>query len=134
MSFKTSYRVFYEDTDAAGVVYHANYLKFAERARTEWLNFLGFSQHELMLKEKVVFPVYELSIKYLKPAFLDNILEVVVDLIEVKNVTMKFSQKIFHKKELLATLEVSIACCDINKKLIKFPEEIKKVFNNCIKL
>jgi acyl-CoA thioester hydrolase len=130
MSFKISCRVFYEDTDAAGVVYHANYLKFAERARTEWLRSLGFSQHKLMLEDEVVFPVYELSIKYIKPAHLDDLLDISVDIVEIKSVTMKISQKISCESRLLATLEVFIASCNLDKKPIRFPssllEKIKK--------
>lgn len=124
MHFKTSFRVFYEDTDAAGVVYHANYLKFAERARTEWLRCLGFSQHKLMLEDNVVFPVYELSIKFLKPAFLDDVLEVTLELMELNYVTMKMHQKIFCQEKLLASIDVSIASCNRDKKPVKFPKNL----------
>ena len=130
MSFKISCRVFYEDTDAAGVVYHANYLKFAERARTEWLRSLGFSQHKLMLEDEVVFPVYELSIKYIKPAHLDDLLDISVDIVEIKSVTMKISQKISCDGRLLASLDVAIASCNLEKKPVRIPssllEKIKK--------
>lgn len=124
MNFQTSYRVFYEDTDAAGVVYHANYLKFAERARTDWLRGLGWSQNKLMLEEQVIFPVYELSIKFFKPAVLDDVLTVTVELIEISYVTMRILQKIFKQEVLIATIDVGIASCNLDKKPVKFPKDI----------
>src|SRR5688572_8248036 len=65
-------RVYYEDTDAGGVVYYANYLKFMERARTEWLRRLGFSQQQLVAAQGFVFMVVEVNVKYKKPARLDD--------------------------------------------------------------
>lgn len=128
MSFQSTYRVYYEDTDAAGVVYHANYLKFAERARTEWLRSLGFSQHKLMNDEKVVFPVYELSIKYILPAKLDDLLVVTVKILQINRVTMKISQEILCENKVLATLDVSIASCNLEKKPVRFPQCLLEKF------
>lgn len=130
MTFQTNYRVYYEDTDAAGVVYHANYLKFAERARTEWLRSLGFSQHKLMNDEKVVFPVYELFIKYILPAKLDDLLVVTVKILEINRVTMKISQEILCEDRVLATLDVSIASCNLEKKPVRFPHSILEKLKN----
>ena len=78
--FRFPLRVYWEDTDAGGVVFYANYLKFFERARTEWLRSLGFSQEQLRLSLNVMFVVSELSVSYLKPARLDDLLEVDVTL------------------------------------------------------
>lgn len=122
--FITTYRVYYEDTDAAGIVYHANYLKFAERARTEWLRMLGYSQHELMTLQQIMFPVYDLSIQFLHPAKLDDLLEITVELKELKNVTMRIKQQILCEDKVLATLDVSIASCNLNKKPVRFPTQL----------
>ena len=71
-AFSWSVRVYWEDTDGGGVVYYANYLKFLERARTEWLRSLGFSQHALAQDPGIIFPVVESSIQYRRPARLDD--------------------------------------------------------------
>jgi acyl-CoA thioester hydrolase len=76
--FSVSIRVYYEDTDAGGVVYYANYLKFMERARTEWLRSLGFGQHRLAAEENVVFVVQSLEASFVAPARLDDLLQVSV--------------------------------------------------------
>ena len=86
-----SYRVYYEDTDAGGVVYYANYLKFFERARTDFLRTLGISQSDLATKEGLVFVVRKCVIDYISPAKLDNILEVSV---EVKSPVAIYPQNV----------------------------------------
>ena len=128
--FITSYRVYYEDTDAAGVVYHSNYLNFAERARTEWLRSIGFEQSSLMKEEGIVIPVFHLKIDYLKPARLDDLLEIETTISQVKNVRMIIMQKIRKNHELIAKLEVHIACCNLENKPIKWPEKIQLVLKS----
>ena len=73
-------RVYWEDTDAGGVVFYANYLKFFERARTEWLRELGFAQHDLLQREGAMFIVVDTAVRYLQPARLDDLLDVSVEL------------------------------------------------------
>ena len=77
-NFSTKYRVYYEDTDAGGVVYYANYLKFFERARTDFLRALNISQNELLQSEKLIFVVRRCEIDYVSPAKLDDLVEVYV--------------------------------------------------------
>lgn len=102
-------RVYYEDTDAGGVVYHTNYLKFMERARTEWLRHLGFEQLQLKEKYNLLFVVRSLSINYHKPAFFDDQLRVVAELGEkITKVSLVFLQKIYRDDLLLCSAEVSI--------------------------
>src|SRR3990172_11567890 len=82
--FTWSVRVYYEDTDAGGVVYHTGYLRFMERARTEWLRRLGHSQHDLRAREGLLFAVNRITINYRKPARIDELLEVRSTLISRK--------------------------------------------------
>ena len=124
-----SFRVYYEDTDAAGVVYHSNYLKFAERARTEWLRSFGFDQSKLMETDEIVIPVFHLKIDYLKPARLDDLLHIETEVTQVRNVRMIILQKIKKDQELLAALEVHVACCNLQNKPTKWPERIIKAIN-----
>jgi acyl-CoA thioester hydrolase len=103
-------RIYYEDTDTGGVVYYANYLKFAERARTEWLRSLGYCQEELWRNQGIGFVVKSCNIQYHAPAFLDDLLQ-----IETSNKTKKASsiaitQIIKRGNVLIASLEVLIVC------------------------
>jgi acyl-CoA thioester hydrolase len=119
-------RIYYEDTDCAGVVYHANYLKFAERARSEWLRDQGFEQSKIKEEQGIVFPVYRLKIEYKKSAKLDDLLVITTEVVEVKKVRMKFLQKIFVENELYTELEVDVASVDLKgkPKSFEFPNEI----------
>lgn len=92
-------RVYYEDTDAGGVVYHVNYLKFMERARTEWLRALGFEQTHLRASEGLVFAVRSLEVEYLKPAQFNDALTVTAELEAVKRVSLTFRQQVFREDE-----------------------------------
>ena len=89
------YRVYYEDTDAQGVVYYANYLKFCERARTEYLRLLGYEQKELM-DIGVIFIVRKVIVEYLKPANLDELIKIETRLNKVKKVSFNFLQTIYN--------------------------------------
>ena len=92
-------RVYYEDTDSGGIVYYANYLKFAERCRTEFLRDIGVSQNILQVKSGIKFIVHSISIEYLNPSYLDDLLTVNTSIDSVKKASIKFNQKIFKKKE-----------------------------------
>ncbi len=87
-------RVYYEDTDSGGVVYYANYLKFMERARTEWLRTLGFEQDRLAEQEGIIFVVHRAEIDYLSPARFNDALEVRVGIDECKRASLTFRQEI----------------------------------------
>ena len=87
-------RVYYEDTDAGGVVYYANYLKFLERARTEWLRQLGFEQDSLLESDRVIFPVRRIEIDYLKPAQFNDELNVFTRLRDLGSARLEFEQRI----------------------------------------
>lgn len=114
-SFTWPVRVYYEDTDGGGVVYHANYLRFMERARTEWLRSLGFVQSELRDEMGVLFVVREARIKYLRPAVFDDALQVVSRLGHVGRSRMQFEQIICRNDETLTEGHVEVVCVDAEK-------------------
>ena len=103
-------RVYYEDTDLGGVVYYANYLRFLERARTEWLRSLGCAQPELAAAHGVVFVVRSISLDYLKPARFDDQLEVSVELADVGASRVGLAQRVLRGAEELVSARVDIAC------------------------
>jgi acyl-CoA thioester hydrolase len=108
-------RVYYEDTDLGGVVYYANYLKFLERARSEWLRHLGVSQSGLLASERVLFAITAVEVRYLKPARFEDELTVTVDLQRLRRASMAFVQEIRRNGpdgELICTAQVTAACID----------------------
>lgn len=108
--FRWPVRVYFEDTDAGGVVYHARYVVFYERARTEMLRHHNFNQQQL-LSEHVAFAVRRMSIEYRYPARLDDLLEVETELVTVRGASLTFAQRIFNQEgSLLSTADVLIAC------------------------
>jgi acyl-CoA thioester hydrolase len=109
-AFSWPVRVYYEDTDLGGVVYYANYLKFLERARTEWLRALGVEQAALARDHGVVFVVSSLAIDYLKPAAFNDELVVTVELEHAGAAQIRLVQRVTRGAEELATARVRIAC------------------------
>jgi acyl-CoA thioester hydrolase len=117
-NFKWPVRVYYEDTDAGGVVYHANFLKFYERARTERLRALGFEQDQLRRDTGLVFVVRSVQVDYLRPALLNDELLVNAEVLDLKRASIEFGQeitrkKIEHEPELLSRAVVRVVCVDI---------------------
>ena len=109
-TFSWPVRVYYEDTDSGGVVYYANYLKFLERARTEWLRSLGFELDALAREHGAIFIVRSLSIEYLRPASFNDEIAATVELGEVGGGQIFLRQRILRGKEELATAIVRLAC------------------------
>ncbi len=108
-------RVYYEDTDVGGIVYHANYLKYMERARTEWLRSFGIEQNEL-IKSNIGLVVTKMDIRYLGAAKLDDLLTVQSQLNELKKASVLFEQNIFNAdNKLLISAHVRVACIDLEK-------------------
>lgn len=110
-------RVYWEDTDGGGIVYYANYLRFLERARTEWLRQRGFSQQRLLGEAGILFTVVSLEIEYRAPARLDDELEVTCDPQPQGPASLRFAQRIYRRpgageRELLAEANVRVACLD----------------------
>lgn len=111
--FSWPVRVYYEDTDAAGVVYYANYLSFMERARTEWLRAIGFEQTELAESAGVAFVVRSAAIDYLKPARFNDGLQVTVELIKVGAGQIDVAQHVLRGDELLARAAIKVVCVEL---------------------
>jgi len=109
-AFRHPLRVYWEDTDAGGVVFYANYLKFFERARTEWLRTLGFSQQQMLQHDGVMFVVADTALRYLRAARLDDLLDVTVLVTEAGRASMRLSQQAWREGELLAEGEIRIGC------------------------
>jgi acyl-CoA thioester hydrolase len=110
--FRHRVRVYWEDTDAGGVVYYANYLKFFERARTEWLRSLGIGQHDLRARTGAVFIVVDTALRFVQPARLDDLLDVTVDLGERRPATLVVAQQAWRDGALLCSGEIRIGCVD----------------------
>lgn len=106
-------RVYYEDTDAAGVVYHSNYLKFMERARTEWLRACGYSLERLEKQQGIVFVVAGMNVKFIRPARFDELLNVQSSVTGIDGAKLTFRQSILDRSESLkCDAEVFIVCID----------------------
>jgi len=103
-------RVYYEDTDSGGVVYYANYLKFFERARTEWLRNLGVNQDKLAQEEGLIFVVRRALLDFARPARLDDLLEVTVEPLKIARVYVDLTQEAKRGAQLLTRAEVRVAC------------------------
>lgn len=110
--FRHATRVYWEDTDAGGIVYYANYLKFFERARTEWLRSLGIQQQTLREQEGAMFIVSHTALHYLRPARLDDVIEVTVVVREAARASLWLDQQALRGAELLVEGEIRIACVD----------------------
>lgn len=124
--FNWQVRVYYEDTDAGGVVFYANYLRFMERARTEWLRHIGFEHKQLIKQRDLVFAVKSVSIDYKKPARLDDLLNVSSSIIKYRGASITFQQQIYNESdELLTQAEVKVACLNATTlKASPMPKEL----------
>jgi len=132
IEFTWPVRVYYEDTDAGGVVYYANYLKFLERARTEYLRALGFEQDQLKQEYGIIFAVHSLSIKYQKPAVFNDALTVTADIVAQGNARLTFKQMITRDKDKtsICSAEVIIACLNAEKfSPTRLPVQIQEVLH-----
>ena len=127
-------RIYYEDTDAAGIVYYANYLRFAERARTEALRLSGIDQSDLLREHNVGFVVRKCIVEFLKPAMLDDLLTIETRLHDINKVSMELLQTIRRGEEKLVTMEVKLVVVGAELKLVKVPDFVRKamlkVFNH----
>lgn len=113
--FRWPVRVYYEDTDAGGVVYYANYLKFMERARTEWLRGLGFEQDSLASKAGILFAVRSVEIDFIRPARFNDLLEVGVRMRQRKRASITFEQEVVSSdrpEQTLCSAVIRVACVD----------------------
>ncbi|MDR1694933.1 MAG: tol-pal system-associated acyl-CoA thioesterase [Lactobacillaceae bacterium] len=128
--FKLPIRVYYEDTDAGGIVYYANYLKFAERARTEFLRWGGFEQAEdLSSEERYAFIVRKAEVEYLKPSKLDDLIEVSCEIEEIKGAGIVCKQDVICNGEVRVKIKVTAVYISLAKmRPMRVPEEMVKAF------
>jgi acyl-CoA thioester hydrolase len=111
-SFSIKYRIYWEDTDAGGVVYYANYLKFMERCRTEWLRFLGVDQLRLRSERGLQFAVTNVSVDYLRPGVLNDEILVTAQLERLTGATISFKQTIMRDEVQLIDASTRVVCLD----------------------
>jgi acyl-CoA thioester hydrolase len=133
--FRWPVRVYYEDTDTGGVVYYANYLKFFERARTEWLRSAALTQQSLIENEQVMFVVKSASIDYHAPAKLDDQLEISVNVEKLGKATVNFSQQTWRHAddalELLCTANIRVGCVHaVTFRPVPMPATMLEKINN----
>ena len=118
-------RVYYEDTDAGGIVYHASYLRCAERGRTEMLRDNGID-HIRMLKETGMgFAVVALQVDYRQPARLDDLLTVRTSVVRVGGASLELSQNVYRMSDLLVEMKVTLVCIDQNLKAVRLPAAVR---------
>ena len=118
-------RVYFEDTDAAGIVYYANYLKFAERARTDMLRDLGISHAEMMKRDGLVLVVRRCEIDYLKPARLDDLLTVETTVAKLGAASADLRQRVLRAGDVLAELKVVVVCIGQNGRPARIPDYVR---------
>ena len=124
-AFSIPVRVYWEDTDAAGIVFYANYLKFFERARTEWLRGFGFGQEELR-RDGVAFVVSETTLRYVKPARLDDVIDVSVEVVHLGQASLHLAQQARRTGELLAEATIRIGCVELGTfRPCRIPNDIR---------
>jgi acyl-CoA thioester hydrolase len=121
-------RVYWEDTDASGIVYHASYLRFAERARSELLRLAGFEQATMLAETGVAFAVRHCEVDFRLPARLDDRLEIVSRIVEVRAATVRAQQDVWRAGALLARLAVKLACIDRSGRAVRVPAAVRAAF------
>jgi acyl-CoA thioester hydrolase len=128
--FNFPIRIYYEDTDAGGIVYHANYLKFAERARTELLRHLGYDHKKVMDEYGLILVVRHIEIDYTAPARLDDLLEVRTESTSIGNTSIGLKQNIYRGDKLLADLKVTVVAISKDGKAMRLPPHLRQIFGS----
>jgi acyl-CoA thioester hydrolase len=125
-AFSWPVRVYYEDTDSGGVVYYANYLRFLERARTEWLRAAGFEQTQLLSDFNVIFVVRSVTIEYLRPAVFNDLLQVTATPAKISRSSIDIAQTV-EREETLVTAQVKIVAVDGTRfKPVSIPTSVRE--------
>lgn len=132
MTHQIDYRVYYEDTDAGGVMYHANHIKFCERGRTEFLRSFDLQNSDLHAENGVLFVVRRLEADYFKPARLDDLLTVKTSLKSMKNTSFMMRQEIHKGDEVLFGMDVLLVTVNTSGKPTALPDNIKELFKSSL--
>lgn len=123
-------RVYYEDTDAGGIVFYANYLKYAERGRTELLRAAGLENRSILMEDGLLFVVRRVEADYLKPARLDDLLTVKTGVKTINNASFVMKQTIFCHDSMLFSMDVTLVCVTKEAKPVRVPDAIKQKLLN----
>ncbi len=127
-TFSFPIRIYYEDTDAGGIVYYANYLKYAERARTEFLRHLGINQQEMLKNQECGFVVRNCNIGYKSPARLDDALNITCKVTELKGASLKMEQKLYRENTIICEIEITLVFLNLaTMRPSKIPAEISSL-------
>jgi acyl-CoA thioester hydrolase len=129
VGFSWSVRVYWEDTDAGGIVYYANYLKFMERARTEWLRAMGIEQRPLQEEQGLIFVIVDTQVEFKRPARYGDSLTVTASIREHTRATLSFTQDVLRGEELLVSGAIRVACLDATTHR---PRGLPKMLLECI--
>ena len=121
--FEFQIRVYIEDTDAGGIVYHANHIRFMERARTEWLRASGISHY--WHQKDYNFVVHKIGLKYSRPILMDDLITVTASVVSCKATSFVLQQNIYRGEIMLASGEVELACISAAMKPLRIPNEIR---------
>lgn len=125
--FSVAMRIYWEDTDAAGIVFYANYLKFFERARTEWLRSFGLNQDKLAQEEGLIFVVRRALLDFVRPARLDDMLEITVEPLKLARVYVELAQEARRGAQVLARAEIRVACLNLRDfKPVAMPQSLRE--------
>lgn len=122
-------RIYYDDTDAGGIVYYANYLRYAERARTEMLREAGYHHATNLAKNGVGFVVGAVNVRYLKPAKLDDFLMIRSKILRVGGASFDVEQDVWRGEEKVVEMKVTLVCIDRNFKAVRLPPVIGELFS-----
>ena len=128
--YRHEQRIYYEHTDAAGVVYHANYLKLYERARTEWLRDAGLDSRTVRDRLGVVFAVFKCEVAFLKPARLDDLLQVSIESARPRRTSVRFEQQISRDGDVVSTAGITVVCVtdvDGTPRSVPIPAEVARL-------
>lgn len=128
MKHNCDFRVYYEDTDAGGIMYHASFIRFCERGRTEFLRNLGLSCSSLSEEDGLLFVIRHLEADYFKSANLDDLLRVESRIKTLKNTSFVMEQSIFCQDFMLFSMTVTVVCVDKTSKPVRIPEKVREKF------
>ncbi|MCB1531302.1 MAG: tol-pal system-associated acyl-CoA thioesterase [Alphaproteobacteria bacterium] len=130
MKHKFPIRVYYEDTDAGGIVYHSNFLNFCERARCEMLRDLGYQVTKIAKDFGLMFVIKHADVEYISPGRLDDSLEVVTSIADIKNTSFKMTQIVEKSGQILCKILITVVCVDIQSvKPVRLPDELRTAFD-----
>ena len=129
-AFKLPIRVYYEDTDAGGIVYHASYLRFGERGRTEMLRGAGFEHARLLKEEGLAFAVVALNIEYKAPAQIDDLLMLHSRVTRMGGASIDIEQIFYRDDKIICEIKVVIVCIDQSMKAVRLPDKLRQLFKS----